>query len=364
MLFTDKQEELCRDQKGFFEHLRPRSIVMSTLRVSSLQASQILTNYVTDQLRYEASLNEDNISALEYNHKTQQWEEEEWPKRWRTFPGKLKTALMKYHVLVLTMRFYEYVIGRFMQDDKILLDKLTKDAFRDAVVKSRSQSQSQSQSHRFLPPNGQVQTLQIQMQKQKQSKSYVAEMFETCIYSNMISFLADYSIQQGLLIYAYYTYVRNVQRRNRLERYRRQQQENNNELQSLNLEYELVSSVPDGGDGVVLHQEMDESGRVEVQRNEEEIETNVASALNLLGTTSTNAIVSSLRGNDGGGVGPIHGGLVLSFLYKSSQLIVTRAIALFMAGLGGALGSCVVPGWGTVLGVQLGDACVGALLEN
>jgi hypothetical protein len=306
-----------------------------------------LASYIADQIHHESSLEkklkEGKISLAESEQLSHQWEEIEWSKRWKTFPKKAQVALVKYHALVLFMRFYEYMIGKCVKDGLFLLDRLTKDAFKAAIVKSRRRMEEQQ----F-----------VLERKNYSTKNYAMEMFETCVYSNAISFLADYSIQQGILIYGYYLYVKKVQRNNRLERLQQEQ--------SLNLDYELVPSVQDdlvlppqeeggggGGGGVCTEGgvEAKDGGDHENEKEQQEQQQ-----------SQSECNISSYIPKD-----IVHyqsGGLLLSFMYKSSQLLVSRAIGLLMAGIGGAVGSLMKPGWGTVVGVQLGDACVGALLET
>eukprot|EP00557_Chaetoceros_sp_GSL56_P004517 CAMPEP_0176502106 /NCGR_PEP_ID=MMETSP0200_2-20121128/14561_1 /TAXON_ID=947934 /ORGANISM="Chaetoceros sp., Strain GSL56" /LENGTH=262 /DNA_ID=CAMNT_0017901125 /DNA_START=730 /DNA_END=1518 /DNA_ORIENTATION=- len=261
------------------------------------------------------------------------------------------------------MRLYEFMIGRFVNDGMFLLDRLTKDAFKVAIVKS----------HDWL--SGDPSSFVLKRQgESSSSKNYAMEMFETCIYSNAISFLADYSIQQGILIYGYYMYMKNVQKRNshiqRIEKYGE-----SNDLQSLNLDYELVPSVQDdlvlpeeeqtcvdvvgegaGGEVKVEEKMKGEQDHHHQQEKEQQQQEQNQNEWNASLSPSLKDIVPSYNDQSGG--------LLLSFLYNSSQLFVSKAIGLFMAGVGGALGSLIRPGWGTVVGVQLGDASVSALLDN
>jgi hypothetical protein len=50
------------------------------------------------------------------------------------------------------------------------------------------------------------------------------------------------------------------------------------------------------------------------------------------------------------------GPLALSFLKRSTLLAFSRTVGLGFASLGGALGSVVWPGWGTLAGTNLGDS--------
>lgn len=54
---------------------------------------------------------------------------------------------------------------------------------------------------------------------------------------------------------------------------------------------------------------------------------------------------------------PIHtGSVAVSFLKKSTLLAFSRGMGCVSSALGGALGSMVWPGWGTLCGVNLGDS--------
>jgi hypothetical protein len=53
----------------------------------------------------------------------------------------------------------------------------------------------------------------------------------------------------------------------------------------------------------------------------------------------------------------------LSLYFRSCHLTVARSASWLVASAGGAAGSVVLPGWGTVFGIQIGDAVAGALFE-
>ena len=297
-----------------------------------LQVSQVFTGYLTDQLQHESKLEQEltdgKISPLELEIRNNQWEEAEWEKRLQALPGKIRSALVKYHALMLIMRFYEKAIG--LMADEALMEKLTKDAFKAAVRKSRSIEAGERK------PDG-----------------YAKEMFDTCLYSNMVSFLADYSIQQGFLAYAYYLYIMNARKQKKFKSLKSK----DNQL-SLNLDYELNDGVEDdlfvdpnsddivpsggGGDG-------DGDGDALANKSTEKDASNI----------NDSSALSTFNLDQSGS-----GGILFSFVYKSSHLVIARAASLFMAGLGGAFGSTIYPGWGTLFGVQIGDACASALLED
>lgn len=53
----------------------------------------------------------------------------------------------------------------------------------------------------------------------------------------------------------------------------------------------------------------------------------------------------------------------LALMFRSSRLTIARGMSWIAASAGGAAGSVVYPGWGTVFGIQIGDALVGALTD-
>jgi hypothetical protein len=58
------------------------------------------------------------------------------------------------------------------------------------------------------------------------------------------------------------------------------------------------------------------------------------------------------------------GSLALSFLRKSTHLAATRFVALGLSSVGGGLGSIVWPGWGTLVGTNMGDSLALQLTED
>eukprot|EP00553_Chaetoceros_curvisetus_P002710 CAMPEP_0204623828 /NCGR_PEP_ID=MMETSP0717-20131115/9592_1 /ASSEMBLY_ACC=CAM_ASM_000666 /TAXON_ID=230516 /ORGANISM="Chaetoceros curvisetus" /LENGTH=365 /DNA_ID=CAMNT_0051639033 /DNA_START=6 /DNA_END=1103 /DNA_ORIENTATION=- len=322
---------LCLDQKGFFAHLSPRALVLSTIRTSILQASTILTSYFTEQLAHETSLEEKmvagEITPMQLDVLNSKWEEEEWDKKWQLFPEKLKKGLVKYHVLILVMRAYEGLFGLVLSRET--MDKLTKDPFKYARQKSPVTTSTSSTS-------GDKDT----------EKSYTSDMFQTCFYSNIVSFLADYTIQQTILCYGFYTFIKTNKREKRLQMLKdldlKQEQQKQEDAMGLGEEGQFLhSSLQD--DLVKAHDSASDRSMDGDDDGDNEDEKKIISD------------------NDGSSS---NGGLLLSFTYKSSKLLVARSIGLFVAGVGGAVGSILRPGWGTLFGIQIGDACVGALLDE
>jgi len=55
--------------------------------------------------------------------------------------------------------------------------------------------------------------------------------------------------------------------------------------------------------------------------------------------------------------------MALSFALKSTKVLFSRSVALVVASTGGAVGTIIYPGWGTLFGTQMGDGVAGNLLE-
>jgi hypothetical protein len=185
--------------------------------------------------------------------------QEEWKKRWETFPKKLATAMAKYHCIVLLMRLYEKVADSLV--DKVAVDALTIDTFDYAKRSSRSG---------------------------KEGTVLAKDVFQTSLKANFISYLADYSVHEVILLYGYYLYIQELRRRHKKQ---------------------LTTS------------------------SEEEI---VAQSLNI----------------------------TMTLIKNSTLLLISRAIGLVASSLGSAVGSCIVPGWGTLVGANLGDGIAMAISDE
>jgi hypothetical protein len=59
-----------------------------------------------------------------------------------------------------------------------------------------------------------------------------------------------------------------------------------------------------------------------------------------------------------------NGAVMTSILKKSTQLMVSRGFGLFCSSVGGAVGTVVWPGWGTLLLSNMGEGASGALLDD
>ena len=127
----------------------------------------------------------------------------------------IQKALVKYHVLTLVMRSYEAALGWKLSRE--MMDRLTKDTFSHA--KRRAVERNQDASGRQGPSSGRPTNADYTNTDTSTSTtgmSYRMEMFQSCLYANMVSFLSDYTIQQTILCYGYYTFLKNFRRERRL----------------------------------------------------------------------------------------------------------------------------------------------------
>mmetsp|Transcript_9397 Transcript_9397/g.13793 ORF Transcript_9397/g.13793 Transcript_9397/m.13793 type:complete len:203 (+) Transcript_9397:3-611(+) len=184
------------------------------------------------------------------------------------------------------------------------------------------------------------------------NKSYKNEMFETCIYSNIISFFAEYTVQQAILCYGYYAYVKSVKSERRLRTLYLDDDDGKEASKGDQTDY----------DELLLHHEKKTN---QFGLEHDLVETDDASDIDddeddsSMNTPTVEDRMELHAGILGG-----EGGILLSFLVKSSQLFVGRVIGLFTGGIGGAMGSMVRPGLGTLLGFTLGEKCASACLED
>eukprot|EP00977_Amphora_coffeiformis_P008560 scaffold1936_cov154-Amphora_coffeaeformis.AAC.10 len=223
------------------------------VRVVMTQGSTVYSNYLSDQLREDMRrdelVNEGRMSRSEAEQQAEEWENQEWPKRWEGFSKKLLVAYAKYHAITVVMRIYEAIAAK-MYDD-VMVDKLTIDTYSSTLRREKAGQKTTSR-----------------------------EVFSECWYSNLVCYLADYSVHQVIVTFGYYMYVRE-QRRKLKSQNEKEAREAANELHP--------------------------------------------------------------------------GSLVLSFTKKSVALGFTRAVGLLFASLGGVIGTSFWPGWGTVIGINMGD---------
>ncbi len=109
----------------------------------------------------------------------------EWNYRFQELPRKLIIALSKYHAIILTMRLYEWIASKWV--DQEMMDRLTMDTFLYAKRKSEVEG--------------------------KRGTELAREMLSVSWRANLISFLADYSVHQVIMLYAYYCYAQQKRRK-------------------------------------------------------------------------------------------------------------------------------------------------------
>ncbi|KAL3827032.1 hypothetical protein ACHAXA_007539 [Cyclostephanos tholiformis] len=304
------------DRKGPFDHFRPKSLVLSTLRVTTINISTTLSNYFSDQLCYEQKIEEmvdsGDITPVEADQKTEEWESQEWQLRMNALPKKIGHALIRFHSCTALMRFYELIMARyvlrvdgdvgrdlfvpgaatskgnssnFSQERAIdIMDKLTRDPFQAALRTSQILHNQEHANGKVISSTNGTETTT--------SREIATRMFSTCIWANIIPFLAELTVQQGVLMYGYGAYYMAKHKRRK--------------------KHEAI--------------EAGESKCDELDKHEE-------------------------------------AAYALSLFFRSCHLTVARSASWLVASAGGAAGSVILPGWGTVLGIQIGDAFAGALFD-
>lgn len=169
----------------------------------------------------------------------------------KELPYKIMVGLGKLQAITMVMRCYEFIAEKWF--DEFTLDRLTMDPF-GASVRASERTRSKGELAR--------------------------EMYSTCLWANVVAFMADYSVHQIILAFTYYRYYQSRKKR---------------------------KTVKDSDD---------------------------------------------------------FGPLMLSYMTKSTSLIFSRGVGLFASALGGSCGSAFYPGWGTLVGAQLGDAIVASVFDE
>lgn len=108
------------------------------------------------------------------------------------FPHRLMVALGKYHAIILVMRLYEDAASRLV--DEAALDRLTMDTFEAARRMSAAEHRSGTE--------------------------LASAVFSTCWRASLISYMADYSVHQVILLFGYYVYVRDQRRQRLLQKHK------------------------------------------------------------------------------------------------------------------------------------------------
>lgn len=294
-----------------------------TVRVTAINISTTFSNFFSDQLhseqRVEALVESGEITPREADRMNEEWENREWQLRMDALPGKVGWGIARFHATTALMRLYEFIMARYVlrvdgiaaggsggtaaaaaTSDKqpsyisreravTVMDKLTRDPMQASLRTSQILRNQEHAPGRVISSADGTET--------STSRELMKRMFTTCIWANIIPFLAELSVQQGVLVYGYVVYYMKKQRRKK-----------NRQL---------------AGGG----------GKEDAQCDEGD-ETDSEPAA-----------------------------YALSLMFRSSRLSIARGMSWISASAGGAVGSVIYPGWGTVFGIQAGDAIVGALID-
>ncbi|KAL3794508.1 hypothetical protein HJC23_013981 [Cyclotella cryptica] len=323
------------DRKEPFEHLRPKALVLSTIRVTAVNISTTISAYFSDQLqseqRIESLVDSGKLTPHEADELNEQWEEREWKLRKDALPKKVGLALVRFHACTALMRFYELVLGRYiLKVDSVgraslagsspntesagscglshvqavsVMDKLTRDPFQASL---RTSQLLHNQEHAL----GKV--LSLDGIETSTRKELVSRMFSTCLWANIVPFLAELTVQQVALFYGYGMYY--------LEKRRRQKER-----------------------GEML----------QIDEHDPKVDAGVGSKENSSGHDTGKNCDENVR--------IAESAYALSLMLRSSHLTIARSMGWIAASAGGAVGSLLRPGWGTVFGIQFGDAIIVSL---
>ena len=285
-----------------------------------------MSNFFSDQLHSEQQIEKrvdaGEITAREADELNEEWENKEWKLRMDSsvLIEKIGRALLRFHACTAMSRFYEFIMGRYVlkvdgivssgstsnggnnnsnsthlsQEQAItIMDKLTRDTFQASKRTSQLLHNQEHSPGKVISSDG-IET--------STSRELARQMFSTCIWANIIPFLAELTVQQGVLIYGYGVhYVARQMRKKNRER-------NNQECNKINDDDDDDDRKDDDND-------VSESA------------------------------------------------YALSLMFRSSRLSIARYMSWISASAGGAIGSVIWPGWGTIFGIQVGDAVVGALID-
>ena len=289
-----------------------------------------MSNFFSDQLhseqQIESRVDSGEITARDADELNDAWENREWRIRMDALPEKIKYAIARFHANTAVMRLIEFVLARYIlkvdggganrgcgiapssssssaattnnttkssmisQEQAVnILDKLTRDTFQASKRTSQLLKNEEHAPGKVISSDG-IET--------STSRELAKRMFTTCIWANIIPFLAELTVQQGVLIYGYAVYYRAKQRRRK-----------NRE-----------------------------------QMSEEECKND-----------------DEKKKDDNDDIS--ESAYALSLMFQSSRLSIARYMSWIAASAGGAVGSVIYPGWGTIFGIQIGDAVVGALID-
>jgi len=220
------------DRKAPLSQFRPKSLLLSTFRVVAINISSTLSTYFSDQLTSEQDneklVDDGEITPYEADEMNEEWESREWQKRMDILPKKIGYALLRFHACTALMRFYELIIGRYIlcvdgnarlesgsipgrgnstyEHSVDVMDKLTRDPFQASLRTSQILHNQEHSPGKVLSTDGKETSTSSELYKQ---------MYTTCLWANIIPFLAELTVQHGVLLYGYGVYYIEKKRRRR-----------------------------------------------------------------------------------------------------------------------------------------------------
>ena len=313
---------------------------MKTVRVTAINISTTLSNFFSDQMsseqRLESMVDSGEITMHEAEKMNEEWENREWQLRIDALPKKVGWALLRFHACTALMRFYEFFMAQYVlrvdggirgaalldgsstaasasvqsrgggsnstpsilshEQGVTIMDNLTRDPFQASLRTSQLLHNQEHAPGKVISSNG---------TETSTSRELAKCMFSTCLWANIIPFLAELTVQQGVLIYGYGVYY--VAKQKRIKKKQEMADHGSNE---------------------------EEVKEIQCTEEDEKDENDVNESA-----------------------------YALSLMFRSSRLSISRTMSWIAASGGGALGSVIYPGWGTVFGIQIGDTVVGALID-
>lgn len=283
----------------------------------------MMSTFFSDQLKSEQHVEElvdsGDITQREADRMNEEWENCEWELRTKALPKKVGWAILRFHACTALMRFYELIMARYVL--RVDVGSSLEGGASATTATHSSTGMSHGQAVTIMdkltrdPFQASKRTAQLLHNQEHSpgkvissngtetstSRELATRMWGTCIWANIIPFFAEFTVQQGVLFYGYGVYYMAKKRRQKA----REQAQN------------------DDGDAAADLDQCNEEGDDEVD------ETAYA----------------------------------LSLMFRSSRLTIAKSMSWIAASAGGAVGSVIYPGWGTVFGNQIGDTCVGALID-
>jgi len=176
----------------------------------------------------EKLVDEGEFTPYEADEMNEEWERREWQKRMDLLPRKIGIGLLRFHACTALMRFYEVIIGRYILcvDGKSppitgsshggdnsnyehsidVMDKLTRDPYQASLRTSQILHNQEHSPGKVISSDGKETSTSSELYKQ---------MYTTCLWANMIPFLAELTVQHGILLYGYGMYYMEKKNRRR-----------------------------------------------------------------------------------------------------------------------------------------------------